>query len=87
MLNKYVATTLIILATGLLLAGCQTATVIGPDPEFFREDRCEGWPKKADHVGADGEVAPSYVLTGYRAYRCERDTRLAAGEALRKLGG
>lgn len=75
-----------ILGAALLLAGCTTATVIGPDADFFREDRCEGWPAKADHI-VGGEVAPSYVLRGYQAYRCERDTRIAAGEALKKLGG
>jgi hypothetical protein len=74
-----------ILAVALILTGCTTTTVIGPYADFFRPDRCEGWPAKADHIGANGEVTPSYVLRGYQAYRCERDTRIAAGEALKRL--
>lgn len=71
---------LLVSAISLMLAGCQTTPVIGPDAEFFDPDRCVGWPKKSD-----GLSEPEYVLRGYQSYRCERDSRLAAGEALKRL--
>lgn len=73
-------TILIFTLAAMLLAGCSTTTVIGPDAEFFREDRCAAWPSKAD-----GHSDAEYILRGYQSYRCEKDSRLAAGEALKKL--
>lgn len=73
-------TILILTLAATLLAGCSQTVVIGPDAEFFRPDRCAAWPSKAD-----GHTDAEYILRGYQAYRCEKDTRLAAGEALKKL--
>lgn len=66
----------------MTLGACTTVrpVVIGPDAAFFDPERCKDWPKKADGL-SDAE----YVLRGYEAWKCEKSSRLAAGEALKEL--
>lgn len=75
----------LIAAVGLTLAGCGTTRIVNHyipvtvEGTFYDPNLC-AWPKIADHIveGTDLEAA-GYDLEGYRAYRCERDARLAAG--------
>lgn len=64
------------------LAACETTKpiIIGPDAAFFDPERCRSWPTKAEGLD-DAE----YVLRGYQAFKCNYDSRIAAGEALKKL--
>lgn len=71
-----------IICMALAMGACTTTrpVVIGPDAAFFDPERCRGWPRKDE-----GLSDPEYVLRGYESYRCERASRLAAGEALKEL--
>lgn len=71
-----------LIVLSIVLSGCTTTrpVVIGPDAAFFDPERCRGWPRRDE-----GLSEPEYVLRGYESYRCERSSRLAAGEALKEL--
>lgn len=84
-----------------LLAGCGTlfkrpdpqppikenvyVPVAVPD-SFYSPTACPSWPSRDETVvNGDDQEGSDYTLRGYEAYRCERNTRLSAGERSREI--
>lgn len=78
-----------VISPAIMLSACATSTVpmtrwtaATPDPALFAPDACPAWPEP---VAGNEEVAVGYDFSAYQAYRCERATRLKAGEQARRI--
>lgn len=77
----------------LTLGGCATVhsnfqppVLITVDPALTAKNACPSWPRKGDVIVTGSEQeASDYDLAGYKAYRCERSTRLKIGTQMDKL--